>query len=322
MKLIFVDDEEMQTLCDNLIGYHGFGEDNVLKFGSDISIVEQYLLQKGDEIDIAIVDQFIGDERGTDLGGWININFPHIACILLTGGGTDASNQSLFNICKESMEKGFVAFMLKSHECSDKGTLYDSLDRIINLPSVQGKQKSKKDKLLGTTLQSRLFSKYSKESDLYATEFCLHCIQLIAKAHYTKHESYPIDALYYSRCFKNIEEDLQYINLKDGKTSDEHKFSVQLLGNSHSRTRYGEKMQLIRKYFSDYDFGSRDIVTKTLRTSDSKVNGLHLHFTKERNMEITYVLFKKHPGEWDLAKKYFPPLKKIIEAFNLDDSKN
>lgn len=320
MKLILVDDEEMQTLCDNLMDYPQFGHDNVLKFGADKSIVEQYLLKKGDEIDIAILDQFIGSNRGTDLGGWININFPHIACILLTGGGTDADsiNQTLFNICKESMEKGFVAFMLKSHECSDKKILYESLDRILDLPSVQGKQKAKKDKLLGITLESMLLSKY-KEGDLYATEFCLHCIQLIAKVHFIRFKDYPEDALYYSKCFKNIENDLQFINLKDNSPPV---FSLRLLGDPHSRLRYGEKMELLRKYFNEYNFEALEMMAKTLRTSKTPNNVLHLHFSKQRNKEITYVLFKKHPEQWELARQYFPPIKKIIAEFKLEASKN
>ncbi len=315
MKVIVVDDEEMKTLVDDLSEYESFGPGNVLKFGYDISIVKEFLLEKGDEIDVAIIDQFIGEHRGTDFGAWINSQFPHVICILLTGGGPDrASNdRTLLNICKDSMEKGFTAFMLKSHECSDKKNLFESLDRILQLPSIEGKRKAKRDKLQAKTLSARMFSQYA-ESDTYSTEFCLHCIELIAQAHFLSHNSYPSEALYYSRCFKRIEKELQYIDLKE---SDPPRFSSKLLGNKHSRKRYGQKMSEIRKYFQNFKMDDLNERAKILGSVSGKANVLYMHFKKERTEEITYRLLSENPDSWKLARQHFPQVKAIVEKFSL-----
>lgn len=314
MNAIIVDDEEMTLLVENLKNYPALT--NVHKFGEDVSIVRDYLRKKSLEIDVAFLDHYIGDARGTDLGGWINRNFPHIACILITGGSPsdpDEKHEPLLDVCMESMEKGFCAFLLKSKIGKDNDVLVRSLNRIFKLDSIAAKQQTKLDRLKGGNLEDRLRSKY-KVYDFYATEMVLHSVELISRLFHDAMKHHDCTTLQYSRCFATLEKELAPIKLKG------EPFTLMRFGNSSAKKGYYNEMESIRDFFKKFDYA--DIFARDRIMSGSakslRVNRLHKFFSGEKNKEIAYLLLSDNPEEWAFARKHFIPVKEIISNFHLE----
>lgn len=153
MKVLFVDDAlstHMKEFPGLLEKYGRFTE--IIAEGN-VMMAKKWLSIIGNDFDVAIIDHFISHEKGTDLGVWINNNYPHISCILLTGGvpGTqnnlpdEVDKSQLLEIVIEALESGFSTFWLKSRVVPDINDLFNELDRFFTLPGVVAKQKLKQN---------------------------------------------------------------------------------------------------------------------------------------------------------------------------------
>jgi FixJ family two-component response regulator len=143
MNILFVDDELENNLAEVYKSVQDFfanrGDKVIKKLSGPQAL---HFLDTDDnalDVDIAILDQAITDDMtGQELGAVINDRFPHIALVMLTGRG---DWQTKFELCQQLMRIGFCDFIDKASFKSAQ--IFSHLERIVNLPSVQAKQKLK-----------------------------------------------------------------------------------------------------------------------------------------------------------------------------------
>jgi response regulator of citrate/malate metabolism len=334
-NVVFIDDEingSLKNFKSNVLKpYPQFEE--IYEF-AHVLIAKDFLLARSKEIDIAIIDHFIGNERGTDLGGWISENCPHIACILLTGGGseTQMQNDSMLDIAITAMEKGFCAFLLKSKVLDDSEKLYKNFDRILDLSSVKAKQKAKSNMLRADNAEENL-----RDAILSINH---HRKTNLNESHYHLPMQMKLDiiekVITLFKMKKNLDDKKDIIQsyVVAGFEFVEKKLCInwnELNSNTIGRNpSLFDTAKLVHKNIQNFEFTLNDedsecdsyiMINKESRVVGSR-NPLKVQFkVKEKepigflteNALIVSQLLSKYPEKWENTRNHYSPIKEIIK---------